>query len=174
MGLCLAAGASYSNAFAWDRGGGSHGHEREVVVVGHDRYHYRDGRFYRPGWFGFEFSVVVPPVGVVVSALPMGYGTIIVGGAPYYYYDNIYYTRVPSGYMVVQRPVVPPVVVSPPPPVIQPQMPSGETVTINVPNSNGSYTPVTLVRRNNGYVGPQGEYYPTHPTVDQLKALYGR
>jgi hypothetical protein len=55
----------------------------------------------------------------------------------------------------------------------QTQIPSGETVTINIPNSNGSYTSVTLVKNNNGYTGPQGEYYPGRPTVEQLKALYG-
>ena len=25
-----------------------------------------------------------------------------------------------------------------------------------------------------GFVGPQGEYYPGHPTVEQLKILYGK
>jgi len=50
----------------------------------------------------------------------------------------------------------------------------GEQITINVPNSNGSYTPVTLVKYGNGYIGPQGEYYPGNPTVEQLKALYGK
>ncbi len=60
-------------------------------------------------------------------------------------------------------------------PVVEPvQTICSETITINVPNTNGSYTPVTLVRRNNGYIGPQGEYYPGNPTVEQLKLLYGR
>ena len=48
-----------------------------------------------------------------------------------------------------------------------------ETLIINIPNSNGSYTPVTLVRQGNGYIGPQGEYYASRPTVAQLKVLYG-
>jgi len=50
----------------------------------------------------------------------------------------------------------------------------GDQITINVPNSNGSYTPVTLVKYGSGYIGPQGEYYPGNPTVEQLKALYGK
>lgn len=155
------------DAFAWGKG-----RSHEVVIVGHQRYHYHDGRFYRPAWFGFEFAVVSPPIGVVVRVLPFGYRTIIVGGGTYYYYDNIYYTTCPSGYIVVPAPVVTPTAVTVP--AAQPQAASGETVTINVPNSNGSYTPVTLVKHNNGYIGPQGEYYPGHPTIEQLKALYGK
>jgi hypothetical protein len=138
------------------------GHRDEIVVVRGSRYHYRDGRFYRPWFFGLEFSIG-PVAGAVVRVLPFGYRTIIVGGTRYYYYDNVYYTDCPSGYIVVPAPAV-----------SQYQGVSGETITINVPNSNGSYTPVTLVRRNNGYVGPQGEFYAGNPTIDQLKALYGK
>jgi hypothetical protein len=47
-------------------------------------------------------------------------------------------------------------------------------VTVNVPNTNGSFTPVTLIKQKDGYIGPQGEYYPGNPTVDQLKVLYGK
>ena len=48
-----------------------------------------------------------------------------------------------------------------------------DTVVINVPNANGSYTPVTLRRAGGSYVGPRGEYYTTMPTVEQLKGVYG-
>ena len=152
----------------WNRGRDG-GHGREVVVVGHDRYHYRDGRFYRPNWFGFEFVVNIPPVGAVVTTLPYGHRSMVVGGLPYYYYDGIYYRSYQSRYLVVPEPTV---VVVPAAPVYQ--QVSAETITINVPNSNGSFTPVTLIRRNGGYVGPQGEFYPSNPTVEQLRALYGR
>jgi hypothetical protein len=109
-----------------------------------------------------------------VTTIPLGHRTVIVGGATYYYYDNVYYQGYPSGYVVVPAPVaVAPAVVAPA--VVTPAvLPSAETLTINVPNYNGSYTPVTLVRRGNGYVGPQGEYYPGNPTVEQLKVLYGK
>ena len=47
------------------------------------------------------------------------------------------------------------------------------TVIINVHNSNGSITPVTLTRQANLYVGPKGEQYTTLPTEEQLKKVYG-
>lgn len=47
------------------------------------------------------------------------------------------------------------------------------TVVINVRNSNGSYTPVTLRKVGNQYMGPRGEYYQTLPGEAQLKAPYG-
>jgi outer membrane lipoprotein SlyB len=48
------------------------------------------------------------------------------------------------------------------------------TVTINVTNSNGSITPVTLRRQGAVYIGPRGETYPNLPTEEQLKqAGYG-
>ena len=47
-------------------------------------------------------------------------------------------------------------------------------VTINVTNSNGSITPVTLRRQGAVYIGPRGETYTSIPTQEQLKqAGYG-
>jgi hypothetical protein len=152
------------------REGRDRGREHEFVVVGHERYHYRDGRFFRPWFFGLEFAVAVPPIGAVVTSIPIGRRTIIVAGVNYYYYNDIYYRDYPNGYIVVSAPQPAPAVVVVPPAAAQ----YGQTVTINIPNSNGSYTPVTLQKRDNGYVGPQGEFYPDQPTVEQLRALYGR
>jgi len=179
--LCLSAGLPYSAAFARDSGrehgdmrgdhrGDSHYRtRREVVVVDHNRYYYHQGRFYRPGWFGFSFSLNTPPLGAVITSLPFGYSTVIVAGEPYYYYNHIYYRRHPSGYLVVPTPVVSA------PVVVESSVPALTTaaVTINVPNVRGGFTAVTLVRRATGYVGPQGEYYEGNPTVEQLQALYG-
>lgn len=50
---------------------------------------------------------------------------------------------------------------------------AANTVVINVTNSNGSITPVTLTRQGNLYVGPKGEQYTTLPSEDQLKSVYG-
>jgi hypothetical protein len=81
----------------------------------------------------------------------------------------------------IQKPVVEgpaPVVVAQPAPVVVAQGPatiySGDTVTMNVPNSNGGYTAVVLKRSGTGYVGPQGEYYDQIPTTAQLQAMYGQ
>ena len=46
--------------------------------------------------------------------------------------------------------------------------------TVNIPNSQGTYTAVTLRRSGNGFVGPQGEFYTEFPRVEQLKAMYGK
>lgn len=50
---------------------------------------------------------------------------------------------------------------------------AANTVVINVHNSNGSITPITLTRQGNVYVGPKGEQYTTLPTEEQLKGVYG-
>ena len=80
----------------------------------------------------------------------------------------------------IQKPEPPPqqVIVAQPAPVIVSQAPTityaGDTVTVNVPNTNGGYTAVVLKRSGNGYVGPQGEYYDQIPTMAQLQAMYGK
>ena len=70
------------------------------------------------------------------------------------------------------------IVAQPAPVVVEQTSPStiysGDTVTVNVPNSNGTYTAVVLKRSGNGYVGPQGEYYDQIPTTVQLQAMYGK
>jgi outer membrane lipoprotein SlyB len=47
------------------------------------------------------------------------------------------------------------------------------TTIINVTNSNGSVTPVTLRRVGTQWVGPRGEYYTNLPSPEQLKPVYG-
>src|ERR1039457_6290992 len=80
----------------------------------------------------------------------------------------------------VQKPEPPPqvVVAQPEQVVVQQTVPSttysGDSVTVNVPNSNGGYTAVVLRRSGNGYVGPQGEYYDQVPSTEQLQAMYGK
>ena len=82
----------------------------------------------------------------------------------------------------IQKPVIeqpaPVVVAQSAPVVVAAQAPtttySGDTVTVNVPNTTGGYTSVVLKRSGNGYVGPQGEYYDQIPTTAQLRAMYGK
>jgi len=54
------------------------------------------------------------------------------------------------------------------------QTPSDESITVNIPNNQGGYTPVVIKKSGKGYVGPQGEYYPEFPTVAQLKTMYAK
>ena len=44
---------------------------------------------------------------------------------------------------------------------------------VNVTNSNGSVIQVKLRRQGVGWIGTRGEYYPTLPTGDQLRPIYG-
>jgi len=46
------------------------------------------------------------------------------------------------------------------------------TVTVNIRNSDGSFTPVRLVRQGTTWVGPQGEFYTAIPTEEQLRQRY--
>ena len=147
---------------------------------GHGHYYYRGDRWYRSGWFwgGVATALVI---GTIVASLPPYHETVYVGGYPYYYYDDIYYRPCPSGYIVVPAPATTTVVTAPAsatvaaaPVVTQPAATSGETVVINIPNASGGFTPVTLTKHQTGYTGPQGEYYEGHPTVEQLRVLYGK
>jgi hypothetical protein len=137
------------------------GYSREYN--GGDRHYYRDGRWYRRGWFGFDVVVSALAIGALIESLPPQHTTVVVQGTPYYYGDNHYYRQATNGgYVVVSPPVL-----------VQVPVQAQETVTINIPNSRGGYTPVVLRRAGYGYLGPQGEYYADSPTVDQLRALYG-
>jgi len=163
----LILGVTCSDAFARD----SHGYES--YRHGDRRYHYYDGRWYTPGLFWFGFNFVIPPIGATVTYVPSRHRTIIIGGVTYYEYDNVYYRNCPGGYMVVPAPVATPNVMYEPV-ITQPQVGERETVTINVPTSTSGNIAITLIRYPNGFVGPQGEFYPTLPTAEQLRARYGR
>lgn len=45
--------------------------------------------------------------------------------------------------------------------------------TVWISNTNGSQIPVRLVKDGPGYIGPRGERYPSMPTQDQLRTVYG-
>ena len=158
-------------AYAWGGGGG--------------RYYYRGNRWYRHGLLGFDIAVAALTIGALVYSLPPRYTTVVIGGVPYYYYDNIYYRPCPGGYVVVPAPVMTQTIMVEPVPVvqqvvvgqspaIQPVSQAQEVSTINIPNARGGYTAVTLRRSGRGFIGPQGEYYSEHPTVEQLRVLYGQ
>ena len=157
----------------WDYKYHSLPHGYVALALGGLTYLYYEGLFYRHSPRGYVF--VQPPIGAVVPALPPGYTTVLVQQTPYYYYQNAYYVNAPNGYAVAAPPVVPQSVSAP-------SIPVQENLSVNkidsydiyIPNDNGSYTLVTLKKSDKGgFLGPQGEFYPEHPTVEQLKALYG-
>jgi len=138
------------------------------------RHYYRNGNWYRHGWFGLDIAVGALVIGALIDALPPKHTTVVVANTPYYYFDNYYYRPSPSGgYIVVPPPVLAPPVATMPQ-FAQPQPQNQGVLTVNIPNSRGGYTAVMLRRSSNGFVGPQGEYYSDNPTVAQLKVLYGR
>jgi hypothetical protein len=121
-------------------------------------YRWHDGYW----WVGDVVAALT--AGTIIATLPPRREIVYVEKVPYYYDGAYYYRRCPGGYVIVESPVA-----------FAHPVPAGlNTITINVPNSDGSFTPVMLTRYNNGYLGSQGEYYDGHPTIAQLKALYGR
>ncbi len=46
-------------------------------------------------------------------------------------------------------------------------------VTVWITNSNGSQTSVRLTKSSPGFLGPRGEWYPSLPTNEQLRVVYG-
>ncbi|MGB7568622.1 MAG: hypothetical protein WBM07_12240, partial [Chitinivibrionales bacterium] len=141
-------------------GGGYHGHY--------------GGGYHGWGWYGYPTVVVEDPYNYYY-----GYG------APYPVYDEGYVAVAPA--TVVATPAAPAAQpVAQTSAAAQPktaidtitqskgrQDAIGDSVTLYIPNSKGRFTPVTLIKRANGYSGPQGEFYPNNPTIAQLKAVYG-
>ena len=149
------------------------------------------GHYSGPGWFGLGVFATALTVGAVVATLPREHEVVVVNGYPYYCSDNVYYQRYPNGYVVapppaqtvyVQAPPAPPVAqpVAPPAPAapqpaVVPATPATGEYSLYLPNSDGTtYTAVVVRKKDNGYAGPQGEFYPEFPRVEQLKAMYGR
>ena len=184
----------YSNAFAW-------GHRHFRHHSGH--YYFHHNHFYRPVWYWFDRIVVAPPIGAFVAILPDGYTTFSIGGIPYFHFRGIYFRPCTNGYVVVSAPRQAAVSPSPSIDRSQldttkedtkntstntvsaasldnsmlskeTEGSSADTVVINIPNKDGSYSQVTLVKHGEGYLGPQKEYYEGHPTVEQLQVLYGK
>lgn len=168
--LCLLPALLCQEAYAFGSGRPDNHRGR-----GGEKYYYKGDRWYRHGWLGLDIAVSALALGALVDSLPPRHTKIVVRNEPYYYYDNVYYRPYEyGGYIVVPPPAaIQPVIVNPAP-VIQPQPQAPDLLTVNIPNSRGGYTPVSLRRYGSGFIGPQGEYYPEHPTVAQLRVLYGK
>ncbi len=141
-----------------------HDHDRGRSYVGVNFSFWPDSYFYSAPYY--------PPEEEVLVSQPV-YQPVVVNGVTYYLNNGVYYAYNGYGYQAI----APPVTVIQPPPVIASAGTTGETAgsfTINIPNNKGGYTAVTLKRSGNGYIGPQGEFYPEFPKVSQLQVIYGK
>ncbi len=171
-----------------------------VVSASGARYYFYDGLYYTR--IGGDFVLVAPPIGAVVTAIPPEYRPVIINGITYYTDNGVYYIYTRYGYQVVPQPVtvvvqapvvvtqsapaaaIVPVPPTPPQPVsatssVQVTLPAAtpaadDIFTVNIPNNKGGYTPVTIKKSGEGFVGPQGEFYAEFPKVAQLQVMYGK
>jgi len=72
------------------------------LSIANQQYYYDEGVYYQPSSGGY--SVVPAPVGALVSSLPPGYETTMVGNDDYFYYGGAFYIDTGNGYQVVQAP----------------------------------------------------------------------
>jgi len=141
-----------------------------TVWVGGIRYYYYDGLYYSYVGDG-DYVLVSPPAGAIVNTIPTDFQPVIVNGMTYYVNDGVYYVYTPHGYQVVGQPTAQPVTtVVAAPAAVEVQ----DSFTVNVPNNSNGYSAVLIKRSGNGYVGPQGEFYPEFPKIAQLKVMYGK
>ncbi|MBF0387430.1 MAG: hypothetical protein HQL20_06195 [Candidatus Omnitrophica bacterium] len=139
------------------------------IGFGGRRYYYNSGLFYTHSVR--EYVVVPPPEGIVVYQIPEGWHRVMIDGQTYYSFNGVYYTQIPQGYRVVQPPapvVVEPTIVA----VNSVPEPVSQDFTVNIPDKKGKYVTVVIKRSADGFIGPQGEFYPEFPKVAQLQAMY--
>jgi len=186
--LLTAAAFLSPEAFAWGRPRvvrhvGHHPHYGKYVtlppkvvrvVASGVSYYYYEGHFYQK--VKNRYLIVAPPRGAVIRTLPAGYKKIIIEKRPYYYYNDVYYVEQSQGYEVVENPVYQAAAIPEEVKVLNPVQ--TKTVerpyTVQVPNANGSYTQVVIREVEDGFVGPEGEFYPEAPRLDQLEEMYGK
>jgi hypothetical protein len=68
------------------------------------RHYYHNGNWNRNGWYGWGVPAPVFSAGVLVTSLPPGYTTVVVGGNTYYYGENTYFRQSAGGFAVVTLP----------------------------------------------------------------------
>jgi len=166
VSIMLAGSVTMADPYRGERGrgdydrGGSRGHSD---YRGHDdggrRYHgYDEG--------GRHYGYYRNGVGLLVFGLiALGITEVMLSTDRPVYVQQPVVVQPEPRVVYVQQPVQRTVVVQ------QPAQPV--TMIINVQNSNGSMTPVTMRQVGNQWVGPRGEYYDNLPTVGDLRGVYG-
>jgi hypothetical protein len=143
---------------------------------GHDRFYFEGGIWYAPR--GPGFVVVLPPPGLVISALPPYYSTVWIGGVPYYYADNVYYSWQPdqNGYTVVDPPAN---ADAPTPPPAGPAR-SGDDLMVYPKNGQSQEQQAADRYECHGWAKGQSGFDPTQPAggvggdVDRARSNYNR
>ena len=139
-------------------------------------YYYKEGIFYQltSPPIGDSLSVshqLVPvgaPIGAIVEDVPTSRSYVTIDDEGYSIYDGVYYKMTAEGHYQVVEPPKNSKEVS----VIASE--DEDSVTVNVPNVNSQgYTAVTLMRTEDGFTGPQGEFYSELPSMSQLITMYG-
>lgn len=160
-------------------------HRESVQDQGYhaESYHngWAHGGGFRRGWYGWRgfydpFLFMDGPF-YYFPFYPYAITYNYPGSSDSYYYDPILdrYEPVSAPLEITGRPTdLPTAVAAAPASISSTAEASSGTVTINIPNSKGGFTPVVLKKYKDGYLGPQNEYYKGNPTVEQLKLLYGK
>lgn len=132
-------------------------------------YAYAYPRYYRPYYYGTTLNRLYD--------LPRGATFVWINGDKYYTYRGTYYRRSDCGtyYTVVDDPHSVPVAA---------KQEIGhyyqDTVyesnqkefVVHIRDRDGKLVTVRLTKEEDGYVGPQGEFYPEFPKVAQLREMY--
>jgi len=144
-----------------------HHQARGAIFHVGSRHFFRQRVFHRRHFSGY--IIINFPIGLHVDILPHGHRRLLFERKTYYHFNNTYYSKVDDGYIVVENPRYRMVF----PPIDATIYESNGEYLVNLANSNGTYTAITIKKFGTGYIGPQGEYYPDFPSVDQLSTMYG-
>lgn len=177
-------GVSFSYSSGWGGGhhGRGHGHgSRHGWGGGHGHRHHND----------FVFVNYVEPRPYFpgrIYSLPRAAKFVWVDGERYYFYQGLYYQPSYYGdyYDVVPDPYLRPQVnnttinhiyqggEAQPAQDTQIASTGGSDFDVNFRNNKGEMVTVKIRKTENGYLGPQGEFYPEFPKVAQLKEMYAK
>jgi hypothetical protein len=141
-----------------------HDHDKDKKKQGH-HHNDTDHRFRRPilffnygNFIPVRYDARAPALSAYVDSLPVGYLLVILNGITYAVYQDVFYQQTSSGYVVVDPT----------------ELISDESFSIGIPNSRGGYTTIHIEVVDNGFIGPQGEFYSQFPSIRQLQILYVR
>jgi hypothetical protein len=129
------------------------------------RDHDEDVKNQRPAQF-FNYGNIIPvqynpgttSISTYVDHLPAGHFSVIINGMTYAVYQDVFYIQTPSGYQAVD-----------PTTLIY-----DGSFSISIPNKKGGYIQIQIQVVENGFIGPQGEFYPRFPSIQQLQTIYVR